>query len=117
MIPVLIKDSLEISRELSYKRIQRLEKFDEALSKSENLFQEKIQPVLGIPINISLGRGRRQPDSPSLDKFYPEKGYVKGNIQVISWRANRIKSDGTSDEWIKIAKWCQEEDIKKRLFL
>ena len=43
MIPVLIKDSLETSRELSYKRIQRLEKFDEALSKSKHLIQEKIQ--------------------------------------------------------------------------
>ena len=43
MIPVLIKDSLETSRELSYKRIHRLEKFDEALSKSKNLIQEKIQ--------------------------------------------------------------------------
>ena len=43
MIPVLIKDSLETSRELSYKRIRRLEKFDEALSPSRNLIQEKIQ--------------------------------------------------------------------------
>ena len=81
----------------------------------EDIVIPKVCPVLGIPINISLGRGRRQPDSPSLDKFYPEKGYVKGNIQVISWRANRIKSDGTPDEWIKIAKWCQEEDVKKKL--
>ena len=40
---------------------------------------------------------------------------VKGNIQIISWRANRIKSDGTPDEWIKIAKWCQKEDVKKKL--
>ena len=61
----------------------------------EDIVIPEVCPVLGIPINISLGRGRRQPDSPSLDKFYPEKGYVKGNIQVISWRANRIKSDGT----------------------
>ena len=81
----------------------------------EDIVIPEVCPVLGIPINISLGRGRRQPDSPSLDKFYPEKGYVKGNIQVISWRANRIKSDGTPDEWIKIATWCQEEDVKKKL--
>ena len=38
-----IKDCLETSRELSYKRIRRLEKFDEALSQSRNLIQEKIQ--------------------------------------------------------------------------
>ncbi len=43
MIPVVLKDCLETSRELSYKRIRRLEKFDEALSQSRNLIQEKIQ--------------------------------------------------------------------------
>ena len=43
MIPVVLKDCLENVRELSYKRIHRLEKFDEALSKSKNLIQEKIQ--------------------------------------------------------------------------
>ena len=42
MIPVVIKDCLENARELSYKRIHRLEKFDEALSQSRNLIQEKI---------------------------------------------------------------------------
>ena len=72
-------------------------------------------PVLGIPIHTHGTDGIRNQNSPSLDKFYPEKGYVKGNIQVISWRANRIKSDGSPDEWIKIAKWCQQEDIKNKL--
>ena len=43
MIPVVLKDCLENARELSYKRIHRLEKFYEALSKSRNLIQEKIQ--------------------------------------------------------------------------
>ena len=42
MIPVVLKDCLETSREISYKRIRRLEKFDEALSQSKNLIQEKI---------------------------------------------------------------------------
>ena len=81
----------------------------------EDIIIPKICPVLGIPINIDLGRGRRRPDSPSLDKFIPSKGYVKGNVQVISWRANRIKSDGTPEEWLKIAKWCQKESIRKKL--
>jgi len=72
-------------------------------------------PVLGIPIHTHGIDGIRNQNSPSLDKFYPEKGYVKGNIQVISWRANRIKSDGTPEEWMKIAKWCQKEDIRNKL--
>ena len=43
MIPVVLKDCLENAREVSYKRIHRLEKFYEALSQSRNLIQEKIQ--------------------------------------------------------------------------
>ena len=72
-------------------------------------------PVLGIPIDIKLGRGRRNSDSPSLDKFIPALGYIKGNVHVISWRANRMKSDGTPEEWQKIAEWCQREDVRRKL--
>ena len=42
MIRVLIKDNLETTRELSYKRIKRLEKFNDALCQSRNLLEEKI---------------------------------------------------------------------------
>lgn len=72
-------------------------------------------PVLGIKIDMRLGRGRRQPDSPSLDKFIPGKGYTKGNIQVISWRANWLKNNGTVEEWVKLAEWCQREDMRRKL--
>jgi hypothetical protein len=41
-------------------------------------------------------------------------GYVKGNVQVISWRANRLKSDGLPEEWTKIAEWCQKENMMKK---
>ena len=36
--------------------------------------------------------------SPSLDKKIPSKGYVIGNIEVMSMRANRIKTDADSLE-------------------
>lgn len=47
-------------------------------------------PVLHIP--IIPGRCR-SPNSPSLDKIIPSRGYVPGNVRVISDRANRIKGD------------------------
>src|SRR5258708_5795478 len=37
-------------------------------------------------------------NTPSLDRLIPEKFYVKGNVRVISWRANRLKSDATLEE-------------------
>ena len=81
----------------------------------EDIVIPEVCPVLGIPIEIDLGRGRRKGDSPSLDKFVPEKGYTKGNIAVISWRANWLKNNGTTEEWLKIAAWCQQEEIKRKL--
>ena len=51
-------------------------------------------PVLGIPL---LDKGLRD-HRPSLDRIVPSAGYVRGNIAVISFRANRIKSDATIAE-------------------
>ena len=51
-------------------------------------------PVLGIPLDQDpKGKGERSDNSPSLDKFIPSLGYVKGNIHIISWRANHLKND------------------------
>lgn len=67
-------------------------------------------PVLGIPIFCSTTPKvikRNMPNSPSLDRIDPKRGYVKGNVQVISWRANDLKSDGTADELEKIAAYIR----------
>ena len=41
--------------------------------------------------------------SPSLDKIIPELGYVRGNIQVISTKANTMKNNATQDELVRFA--------------
>ena len=72
-------------------------------------------PVLGIKIISQPVGDERNDNTPSLDKFYPKLGYAEGNVQIISWKANALKRDGSPDEWKKIAKWCQKEEIRKRL--
>jgi len=54
-------------------------------------------PVLGIKL-INKGFGTRNDSTPTLDKIYPNKGYVKGNVKVISWKANRIKNNCSEPE-------------------
>src|SRR5690606_2185566 len=60
-------------------------------------------PVLGIPLEA----GGHADTSPSLDRIDPTLGYVQGNVAVISWRANRLKSDATVDELTKIVEYMK----------
>ena len=54
--------------------------------------------VLKIKLNYqNVGTGYH-PDSPSVDRIDPKKGYVKGNVRVISSRANLLKNDATIEE-------------------
>lgn len=62
-------------------------------------------PVLGI--ELKAGNGFYTDSSPSLDRFKPELGYVKGNVNVISLRANKIKNDATIAEFEKILQYMK----------
>jgi hypothetical protein len=64
-------------------------------------------PILKTPIIIHSGTGKQggHMDSPSLDKIDNNKGYVKGNVQVISHKANSMKFNATPDELVLFAEW------------
>jgi hypothetical protein len=66
-------------------------------------------PVFGKKLVRPMGRGRGKitPDSPTLDRINPAKGYVASNIAVISHRANRLKSNATAKEHRRIAEWME----------
>lgn len=66
-------------------------------------------PVLGIP--LSMQRGYKTDNSPSLDRLVPAKGYTKGNVFVISDRANRIKSDATAEELRLVYEYTNKSSI------
>lgn len=51
--------------------------------------------------------GKPEDNSPTLDRIIPELGYVKNNIIVISFRANRIKCNATIDELKKITNFYE----------
>jgi hypothetical protein len=53
-------------------------------------------PLLGIKLESNTDK--TSPNNPSLDKIIPELGYVKGNIWVVSLRANKLKNDASLQE-------------------
>lgn len=60
----------------------------------------KTCPLLNIPIN---SYSEHQDFRPSLDRINPKLGYIKGNVIVISHKANRIKSNANASELFAIA--------------
>lgn len=71
---------------------------------SDIIIPEKC-PILDIP--LKLNRVSAKDDSPSLDKIDSNKGYIKGNVRVISRLANIMKAHATKEQ---IEKFC--ENIK-----
>ena len=65
-------------------------------------------PVLGLPLYRNVGGRAQGPNSPTVDRINPNQGYVKGNVRVISSRANAIKSNATPEELLRVAAYFQE---------
>lgn len=66
----------------------------------------KTCPILGISLNYFAEE--REEGSPSFDRIDPNLGYVAGNVQIVSWRANRIKNDGSAQEHRLIAEYLDK---------
>lgn len=63
-------------------------------------------PVLGLELDYFCDG--KQENSVTFDRVDPSKGYIKGNVVMISWRANRIKNDGTAEEHLRIAHFMKQ---------
>ncbi|WP_157272528.1 hypothetical protein [Azonexus hydrophilus] len=65
----------------------------------EDIVIPEFCPVLGVKLDVSIAViGTRNQFAPSLDRVDNSKGYVKGNVRVISWKANQLKSDASLDD-------------------
>lgn len=64
-----------------------------------------ICPILGIELDWFAEY--TQENSPSFDRVDSTKGYIPGNVIICSWRANRIKNDGTAEEHRKISEFLE----------
>lgn len=67
-------------------------------------------PVFGTPF-VLVGNGSVCAESASLDRLIPAKGYVQGNVVVISHRANTIKNNATAEEVSRVAEWMSANGL------
>ena len=68
-------------------------------------------PVFGFTLERS--EGYRSDRSASIDRIDPKLGYVKGNIVVVSMKANQMKSNGNWQELQKLADFYKKLDTFK----
>lgn len=66
-----------------------------------------ICPIFGIPLDYNA-KGHAQYNSPSIDRIYNTKGYVPGNVHVVSFRANSLKKDATIEELETLVTWMKK---------
>lgn len=99
-----------LGRRLTAKRNNALQKGIEfSLTISDLYPLPTVCPVLGIPLKYEGNEGAAD-DAMSIDRIDPAKGYVQGNIALVSQRANRIKNDATPAELRKIADFYAQFD-------
>jgi hypothetical protein len=51
-----------------------------------------------------IGIGILNKMSPTLDRIIPERGYIKGNVLIVSHLANRIMTDATVEQVRRVGK-------------
>ena len=68
-------------------------------------------PVFNTPLNYSGAGSQRGfiDNSPSIDRIIPSLGYTTGNVKIVSWRANRIKSDASIHELSAVLDYIKRE--------
>jgi len=56
----------------------------------------KVCPILGL--ELDWGMNGLNNNSPSLDRIDPTKGYIPGNVMMMSQLANKMKSNATTEQ-------------------
>ena len=82
------------------------------------LAQQAYCPISKRPFDWKLEitanrQGSHTPDSPTLDRIDPRRGYTDDNVWLISYRMNSIKNDGTPQELVMISQAVNREIISR----
>lgn len=68
----------------------------------EDLEQVAVCPLSGI--EIDWGVSGRHLRNPSIDRIDPNKGYIPGNVEIMSCLGNTMKNNATPEQLVYFAK-------------
>lgn len=75
----------------------------------------ELAPDICPVFKINLGWCERnkwgKAHSPSLDRIDPSKGYIPGNVQWVSHKANAMKQDATTEQLNQFADWIKSINL------
>lgn len=96
--------SLAHKRELLRWAKRRAKKARLAFTMTTDDFEiPEVCPVFGTRLRKNSGGKCQGPSSPTLDRLIPSRGYVPGNVIVVSALANQIKSVATVEQLSRVA--------------
>jgi hypothetical protein len=103
-------------RRISYAKYINQEMFQAAKTRAKNknipftiTLEDVIIPESCPVFNVKLDSSDIQ-RAPTLDRINNDLGYIKGNVQVISSRANRLKNNGSIDEFEMILAYMKSKN-------
>lgn len=103
-----------LKRLLKLAKRRAKEKNIECSINEQNLNWTGVCPVLGVELKPC--RDKCSSNSPTLDRMKNEEGYIEGNVQIISFKANSIKGNATADEIYKVALYAEQCEGKGNRF-
>ena len=73
-------------------------------------------PVFDIKLNW-LNEGKAKDDTPSFDRTDSDKGYVAGNVVIMSWKANRLKNNATKEDLKALSEYMEIIEYNRKLLV
>ena len=70
--------------------------------------QDGCCPIFGMKLEFNSAGFRE--NSPSIDRIDSTRGYTPDNIQIISWKANRVKGYATTEELEMLVAYLKNGD-------
>lgn len=70
----------------------------------EDIIIPEFCPYLGVKLIVGTYADRKAGNSPTLDRIDSDRGYIKGNVEVVSDLANRMKQNADIETLVAFSK-------------